>query len=180
MGNSKCSNKIVESYDKLAKLAEALQTLDHKIVVTIGSWDMLHIGHLRYLIHAKSHGDTLIVGVDTDRAVKLYKGHLRPIVPQDERSEMLCYQSCVDYVTYVDDVDEQGGWQYGLIEKIRPDVFIAVEDSYPEEQQAEISARCGELVVLPRQAENTSTSFMIQKAVKGHLTEMMNLLERRG
>ncbi|MFC1721144.1 adenylyltransferase/cytidyltransferase family protein [Patescibacteria group bacterium] len=173
-------NKVVESYDKLAQLTQALQTLDHKIVVTIGSWDMLHIGHLRYLMQAKSRGDILVVGVDTDRAIKLYKGHLRPIVPQEERSEMLCYQSCVDYITYVDDVDKDGGWQYGLIDKIRPDVFIAVEDSYPEEQQAEISARCGELVVLPRQAEKTSTSRMIQKAVKGHVTEMMELLEKRG
>lgn len=175
----KHQNKLVEDYDKLLRLTNVLKELGNKVVVTIGSWDMLHIGHLRYLINARGRGDILIVGIDSDRAIKLYKGPLRPVVPQEERAEMLGYQSCVDYVTYLDDVDEKGVWQYALIEKIRPDIFVAVEDSYGEEQRSHIREFCAELVVLPRQAENTSTSRMIQKAVKGHLEQIMLLVDAR-
>lgn len=175
----KLTNKIVLDYDKLARVTEALRELDRKIVLTIGSWDLLHIGHVRYLIKAKSYGDILVVGVDSDRGIKLYKGPLRPIVQQDERIEMVSYQTCVDYVTNIDDVDEKGAWQYELIRQVRPDVFIAVEDSYSEQQRKDIEQFCGELIVLPRQAENTSTSRMIQETLKKHIAEMMAIMERR-
>jgi D-beta-D-heptose 7-phosphate kinase/D-beta-D-heptose 1-phosphate adenosyltransferase len=171
--------KVVEDYDQLQKLVDGLRVVNSKIVVTIGSWDLLHIGHVRYLRKAKSHGDILIVGVDSDRAIKKYKGELRPVVPYVERCEMLTYQSCVDFVTCVDDVDEKGAWLYGLIKKVKPDIFVAVEDSYPASQLKEIRKYCKELVVLPRQAEKTSTTNMIQFAVKKHLDKMYELLDKR-
>ena len=170
-------NKIVHDYEKLSRLTNALKELDHRIVVTIGSWDLLHIGHLRYLIKAKEYGDTLVVGVDSDRAIKLYKDELRPIVPAIERTEMLSYQSCVDYITLIDDVNDKGKWEYGLIKTIRPHVFIAVEDSYPEKQLQDIRELCTELVVLPRQAKNTSTSKMVQDNLKAHLAYFMRQLK---
>lgn len=175
----KLTNKIVLDYDKLTRVTEALRELGHKIVMTIGSWDLLHIGHVRYLIKAKSYGDILVVGVDSDRGIKLYKGPLRPIVPQGERIEMVSYQTCVDYVTSIDDVDEKGSWQYELIKQVKPDVFVAVEDSYSEQQCEDIKQFCGQLIVLPRQAENTSTSKMIQDTLKKHIAEMMVMMERR-
>jgi len=172
------NKKVVLDVKKLSKITNVLREItEHRIVVTIGTWDMLHIGHLRYLIKAKSHGDILVVGVDSDRAVRLYKGEHRPIVPEHERIEMLRYQNCVDLITLVDDVDEKANWQYGLIRAIKPDVFVAVEDSYPEEQRIEIRKHCGELVVLPRQAENTSTSNFIQKVVKEHLQKIIGVIE---
>ncbi len=173
MKNQNHQKKIVECYDKLARVVNAHRELGNKIVVTIGSWDLLHIGHVRYLMQAKNRGDILVVGVDTDRAIKLYKGPLRPVVPQEERAEMLGYQSCVDFITFVNDVKKKGGWQYGLLKKIKPDVYVAVKDSYSKKQQNDIRKFCRTLVVLPRQAENTSTSRMIQKAVKGHLVDFM-------
>ncbi len=172
----KQESKIINDVEKLKQLTELFKSTDHKIVVTIGSWDLLHIGHLRYLIQAKSYGDILVVGVDTDSAIKLYKGPLRPVVPEKERMEMLTYQSCVDLITKVDDVDNDGSWQYKLIEELRPDVFIAVEDSYPDEQKKYIEKHCGELIVLPRQAENTSTSKMIQNTIKKHLEQMIEFI----
>src|SRR5437016_3797836 len=110
-------DKIVGEYEKLARAVEGLRAINCKIVLTIGSWDLLHIGHVRYLLKAESYGDILLVGVDTDRAIKFYKGDLRPIVPQEERCEMLSYQSCVDLVTLLDDVDEKGMWQYDLLKR---------------------------------------------------------------
>ncbi len=173
-------HKIVEDYDQLQKLVEGLRVVDNKIVVTIGSWDLLHIGHVRYLRKAKQEGDILIVGVDSDRAIKKYKGELRPVVPYVERCEMLTYQSCVDFVTTVDDTDQKGKWLYGLIKKVKPDIFVAVEDSYPKSQLDDIKKYCGKLIVLPRQAEKTSTTNMIQFAVKKHLDKMYDLLDKRG
>lgn len=176
-GNSRNSvSKIVQSYDTLAMATTGLQAVGYRIVVTIGSWDLLHIGHLRYLIEAKSFGDVLVVGVDSDRSIKLYKGDLRPVVPQTERCEMLTYQAPVDFVTLVDDIDAQGKWKYRLIEVVKPDVFVAVEDSYPPEQLEDIRRYCKDVKVLPRQAENTSTSNFIQNTVKKHLDEMYKLL----
>ncbi len=171
--------KIINSYDALAEVARGLRAVGRKVVVTIGSWDLLHIGHLRYLAKARSHGDLLIVGVDTDETVRFYKGELRPIVPYEERTEMLTYQSCVDFVTPIVDVDEKGKWQYGLIEKVRPDIFIAVEDSYPKEQLADIRKYSTEVIVLPRQAENTSTTNLVQNAVKKHMNSLHPLLGKK-
>ena len=138
---------------------------------------MLHIGHVRYLNMAKEYGDVLVVGVDSDRGIKAYKGPMRPVVPEVERAEMLSYQGCVDFVTAIDDINEKGEWQYELAKAIKPDVFVAVVDSYPQEQLAEIQKHCKELVVLPRQAENTSTSRLIQGTIKKHLDEMYKLIE---
>jgi len=171
--------KIVEDYGALADAVKGLRAIGHKIVMTVGSWDLLHIGHVRYLGRAKEQGDILIVGVDTDATVRLYKGPLRPVVPYEERCEMLTYQSCVDLVTPLDDVNEKGEWQYGLVKAVRPDVFVAVEDSYPQHQLDEIKKYCGELTVLPRQAENTSTTRLIQHAVKKHLDQMYSILEQK-
>ncbi len=171
--------KIVNDYDVLAKATDGLRAVNHRIVLTIGSWDLLHIGHLRYLLRAKEQGDVLVVGVDSDRGVKLYKGELRPVIPQDERCEMLSYQSCVDFVSLIDDIDDKGAWQYELAKKIKPDVFVAVEDSYPEAQLAEIRKYSGELNVLPRQAENTSTTRLIQGTIKKQLDQMYKLVEKR-
>ncbi len=165
--------KIVPNYKKLKKIREGFQNLGQSVVVTIGSWDVLHIGHVRYLNRAKTYGDILIVGTDSDRAIKSYKGPQRPLVPEEERMEMLSYQTSIDFITLVDDVTKSGKWLYGLIKTLRPDVFVAVEDSYPDEQRLAIQKFCGELVVLPRQAENTSTTHLIQETIKRDLVDKL-------
>ena len=173
--------KVVYDYRALAKIADGLRAAGYKIVITIGSWDMLHIGHVRYLIAGKEKGNILIVGVDSDRVVKKTKGAHRPIIPEEERMEMLSYQLPVDFVTLLDDMDEQGRWKCGLLKYIRPDVFIAVEgDSYSPEQKREIKKYCRKLVVLPRQAQNTSSTAIIQEALKKNLSAMIEIIDSRG
>jgi len=174
------NNSIVLDYQELKKITDAHKTLGHKIVCTVGSWDMLHIGHLRYLIKAKEHGDVLVVGADSDRGIKLYKkSNLRPIIPQEERMEMLKYQECVDYVTLVDDIDDNGKWQYELIKLIKPDVFVTTVDSYPEEQIRDIRLYASDVIVLPRQAEKTSTTEIIEKTVKKHVETLLDNITKR-
>lgn len=158
--------KIFMDYKALQAQAMALRILGLKIGVTIGSFDMLHIGHSRYLLKARSFCDILVVGVDSDAAIKRYKGPKRPVISEAERREMLAYLGFVDFVTTVDDVDEKGKWQYGLVRMIKPDIFVAVEDSYPDDQRREIERHAGELIVLPRQAEGTSSTDIFHKIVK--------------
>lgn len=175
------NNRIILEYSELKKIADAHKTLGHKVVCTVGSWDMLHIGHLRYLIKAKEQGDILIVGADSDRGIKLYKKNdLRPVIPEQERMEMLKYQECVDYVTLVDDIDEKGNWQYGLLKTIRPNLFVAAVDSYTKEQLKDIGLYADDVVVLPRQAENTSSTGIIERMIKKHLGELVSKIVQKG
>jgi len=168
------TKKFVSNHKELLEKVKAHKVLGHSIVCTIGSWDMLHIGHLRYLNAAKKHGDILIVGVDSDRGIKSYKGPLRPIIPEKERAEMLCYQSCVDYVTLVDDIDQKGNWQYGLIKDLPIDVFVAVEgNSYTEAQKKMIKKLCKNISVIPRQALSTSSTDIVQNVIKMHLLDQV-------
>lgn len=175
---SKAVHSKIVSLADLERYTKAHQVLGQKVVCTIGSWDMLHIGHVRYLNKAKEQGDILIVGVDSDRGIKHYKNPLRPIIPEGERMEMLSYQDCVDYVTIVDDIDEEGRWQYEIIKNIPVDIFVTVEgDSYTPEQLQVIKKYCKTLVGLPRQAEQTSTTNIVQNIVKNHLLDAVSKLK---
>lgn len=173
-------NSIILDYQELKKVIDAHKILGHKIVCTVGSWDMLHIGHLRYLIKAKEQGDILVVGVDSDRGIKLYKKNdLRPVIPQEERMEMLKYQECVDYITLVDDIDDEGKWQYELIKTIKPNLFVTIPESYPEEQIREIRLYSDDVLILSRQAEKTSTTEIIERMIKKHLEAMLTNLAKK-
>lgn len=168
--------KIVLDYWELAKIVQAHKILKHKVICTIWSWDMLHIGHLRYLNNAKAKGDLLIVWADSDRSIKLYKNEFRPIIPENERLEMLSYQNCVDYVTLIDDIDDKWEWHYELIRILAPDGFVCVVGSYPEQQKKDIQRFVPELIELPRQADKTSTSSIIEKTIKTHLSEVNDFI----
>lgn len=172
-------HKYIESYDSLTSIVEGFKSRRFRISVTIGSWDVLHIGHLRYLTNAKRQGDVLVVGVDTDEVMRRTKGDLRPIIPYIERTEMLAYQSCVDLITPINDIDESGNWKYGLLSALRPNVFVAEETSYSDTQLADIRVYCDEVVVLPRQAEGTSSSLIIQSSVKRNIEKMLQLASQR-
>lgn len=172
--------KLVTDCRVLAKVIEAHKILGHEIVLTIGSWDLLHIGHARYLLEAFGRGDILVAGVDSDEVTKKYKGEFRPIVPQEERMEMLAYLPFVHYITVVEDVDENGNWEFGLVKALRPEVFVAVEDSYPPEQIKALEQYCGAVCVLPRQAENTSTSDFVQRILKGAFLPMIEKVSKGG
>src|SRR5689334_8356097 len=88
-----------------------------RVVLTNGTFDLLHIGHVRYLQAARELGDMLIVGVNSDASVRGYKGPGRPVVPQDERAEIVAALRCVDYATIF---DEPTAVQ--LVESLQPDV----------------------------------------------------------
>lgn len=95
--------EFVPSWDLLTKELNARRAAGARIVSTNGVFDLLHVGHLRYLQAARRCGDLLVVGVNSDACTRLLKGPSRPFIPEAERAEMLAGLQCVDYVTLFDE-----------------------------------------------------------------------------
>jgi D-beta-D-heptose 7-phosphate kinase/D-beta-D-heptose 1-phosphate adenosyltransferase len=104
-------------------LVSGLRALGKTIVFTNGVFDLLHVGHLRYLQQARSLGNALIVGVNSDRSVRAIKGPGRPVTAQDERAEILSALACVDGVVVFDEETP-----YELIASLQPDVLVKGAD----------------------------------------------------
>jgi rfaE bifunctional protein nucleotidyltransferase chain/domain len=161
--------RLAPSLDDVAKTVEHLKGLNFKVVLTSGSFDLIHLGHVKYLSRAKEFGDILVVGVDSDAKIKRRKSADRPMVPQAERLEMLAYQRPVDYI-YLKDDDEP---RWGLIRAVRPDVLVLTEDhSYSEADQEALREIVGRIEVVERQASVTTTERIRQM--------YLNLGERLG
>lgn len=134
------------------------------IVVTNGCFDILHVGHLRYLQACKKLGDILVVLVNTDASVHRLKGPTRPIVNEADRSELIAGLGCVDYVVLFDENTPEA-----LLEVIKPD-FYAKGDQYNEDNLPEINTlrKIGTQVrFVPMVASRSTTSIIetIQKQV---------------
>jgi D-beta-D-heptose 7-phosphate kinase/D-beta-D-heptose 1-phosphate adenosyltransferase len=103
--------------------ASQLRASGKTIVFTNGVFDLLHPGHVRYLQHARSLGDALIVGINSDRSVRKVKGPERPITPEQERAEILAALECVDAVAIFDEETP-----FEIISAIAPDVLVKGAD----------------------------------------------------
>ncbi len=148
---------IAKNFESLQYIIQKERDSGKKIVLTQGSFDLVHIGHARYLQKAKEHGDFLIVGIDSDKKIQVRKGPDRPVVPQDERMEMLTHIKHVDLVV-LKDLDMP---KWGLIKIVKPDVLIGVEGTYDKAQVSQLEKLCGQVTILERQA-TTSTSAKIR------------------
>lgn len=149
--------RVISDYKKIKTLIDHCKGLGLKIVLTQGTFDMIHVGHGRYLMDAKNHGDLLVVGVDSDKKVKHRKGPERPVVPQEERLEMLTHLRYVDIVFLKELKDPK----WSLIKAINPDILIATKETYNKAQLSELKKYCGKVVVLEPRA-TTSTSAKIR------------------
>lgn len=85
------------------RIREQLRAAGKTVVMTNGHFDILHVGHVRYLVQARELGDCLVVGLNSDASTRRLKGDKRPIVPQDERAELLAALACVDFVVVFDE-----------------------------------------------------------------------------
>jgi len=154
---SQVEKRIITEIAKMKKIVSSLKTLGLKIVLAQGSYDLVHIGHARYLETAKKHGNILVVGVDSDEKIRTRKGPERPVVPEGERLEMVSHLRPVDLV-YLKKLKDPK-WQ--LIKSICPDVLIATKDTYSKKEIQELKQFCGKVIVLERMA-TTSTSAKIR------------------
>ncbi len=165
---------LISSYEELPALVKKYRKDGKEIVLTQGTFDLIHIGHARYLTEAKSYGDVLFVGVDSDEKVRRRKGPDRPVVPEEERTEMLSYFKSVDHVVLKPDDAEK--WL--LLKIIQPDVLIATRETYSDTQIKELEKLCGKVVVLEPMA-TTSTSAKIRRVQIGAAKEMSKTLSTR-
>lgn len=171
---SNVSVRYVKEYDELEERVRACKTLGMKIALVSGTWDLLHVGHCRYFEKAKEsasphiNDNVLIVGVDSDAKVKSRKGENRPIVPQEERVEMICNIRHVDLAIIKEIADPK--WK--LIKTVKPDVLVISErNKYTQEEREQLKEWCGRLIVLESQA-TTSTTAKIRLLLVGMAQDM--------
>jgi len=154
-------SKILKLSD-LVKVLESLREAGKRIVFTNGCFDILHAGHVRYLAAARSKGDVLVLGLNSDVSVKSIKPENRPIVSQDQRAEVLAGLACVDYITIFDEPDP-----LALIQTIKPDVLIKGADwKETEIIGSDVVKLYGGKVIRIEVVPGISTSRIIQKILK--------------
>lgn len=156
----------------LMTLHEQLKEKGKKIVFTAGSWDLVHVGQLRYLQLAKEQGDVLVVGVSSNDAIKRVKGPNKPILDEKIRAEMLTYLRCVDFVTVLPEPSCQPS--LGLL---KPDVYVTVKEDWTENYKESKEYKTvikygGEVQVIDRQSTAISTTKIVQRAIGGHLGDV--------
>ncbi|MER3429238.1 MAG: D-glycero-beta-D-manno-heptose 1-phosphate adenylyltransferase [Pyrinomonas sp.] len=151
--------------DKLISLDEArrvraqMRAAGRRLVFTNGCFDLLHIGHVRYLQQARALGDALLVAINSDRAVRALKGPERPLMKEAERAEMLAALSVVDFVLIFDDLSPRQ-----LIAELLPDVLVKGGDYKLDEihGREEVEAAGGRVLALPF-ISGYSTSALIER-----------------
>ena len=145
-----------------------------------GSWDQFHIGHQRYIKKAKEKCDYLVVGVDSDAKIRKRKGPNRPLIPEDERYEMIKELGVGQVGKYeqgksvADDIVIKGVEEpkWGLIKQVKPDVLIAIPENYSMEDVDKLFNECGvgSVAFFGRQAE-TSTSNKLRKKLIANMAD---------
>jgi rfaE bifunctional protein nucleotidyltransferase chain/domain len=147
----------IKEREQLRSVLEGLRSQGKRIVFTNGCFDLLHVGHIRYLEKARSLGDLLVVGLNSDRSVRELKGPLRPILPQEERAEILSGLGCVDLVTFFDEPDP-----FALIATIRPQVLVKGGDWTVDRIVGReiVEASGGTVVSVPFEAGHSTSSLV--------------------
>ncbi len=113
----------IKSLEEVVRVRAVMRAANQKLVFTNGCFDLLHVGHVRYLNHARSLGDALVVAVNSDESVRKLKGPGRPIMPERERAEVLAALACVDHVFIFGDPTPQQ-----VIDAIVPDILVKGAD----------------------------------------------------
>jgi D-beta-D-heptose 7-phosphate kinase/D-beta-D-heptose 1-phosphate adenosyltransferase len=147
------------SLDELLGVREGLRAAGKTVVFTNGVFDLIHVGHVRYLAGARALGDALVVAVNSDGAVRKLKGEGRPIVNEHERAEILAAIRQVDFVNIFDDVSPRS-----LIARLLPDVLVKGGDYALNEihGREEVEAAGGKVVSLPF-IEGASTTNILDR-----------------
>jgi D-beta-D-heptose 7-phosphate kinase/D-beta-D-heptose 1-phosphate adenosyltransferase len=138
-------------------LVDRLRAAGRTVVFTNGVFDLLHVGHLRYLQQARALGDALIVGLNSDRSVRANKGPSRPVTPEVERAEILEALGCVDGVVVFDQETP-----HDLIAAIQPDVLVKGADWAEDAIVGRdiVEARGGRVVRVPLEAGRSTTAII--------------------
>jgi rfaE bifunctional protein nucleotidyltransferase chain/domain len=156
--------KKIASMEDLSERAKALRAAGKRIVATNGCFDLLHVGHVRYLQSARAHGDALVVGVNGDRSVRELKGPDRPLNNERDRAELLAALESVDLVAIFPELRATR-----FIELVKPDVYVKggdydSESLNPEERR--MLEQIGSKIDIVPFEKGYSTSSLIEKLQK--------------
>ena len=151
-------NKKIYHRNELASCLQQAKANGNVVVTTNGCFDVLHLGHLRYLQAARQLGDLLVVAVNSDNSVRELKGENRPLVPEDERAEMLAGLECVDYVVIFPE-----STPIELLSELKPNIHVKGGD-YKLEQlvEREVVEENGGKVIVGLNVPGKSTTNLIE------------------
>jgi D-beta-D-heptose 7-phosphate kinase/D-beta-D-heptose 1-phosphate adenosyltransferase len=155
----------VLSRDQAVALVASLRAQGKTVVFTNGVFDLLHPGHVRYLQHARSLGDALMLGLNADASVRRNKGPSRPITPERERAELLVALTAVDAVVIFDEDTPAE-----IVEALQPDILVKGAD-WPADQivgRDTVEARGGRVLLVPVEQGYSTTSIVerVQRAAR--------------
>lgn len=152
----------LKNFDEIVAIAAAARQQGKKVVFTNGCFDLVHRGHLHILRGARAAGDLLIVGINTDRSVRIIKGATRPILSENDRSELIASLEMVDYAVLFDDPTP-----LALIAAIKPDVLVKGGDWGPDQVVgADVVRQNGGQIVLVPYLKGFSTTEIIERIQK--------------
>jgi D-beta-D-heptose 7-phosphate kinase/D-beta-D-heptose 1-phosphate adenosyltransferase len=153
------SGKVILKLEELLRARASLRAEGRRLVFTNGCFDLLHVGHVRYLAEARRLGDALLVAINSDASVRALKGAGRPILSESERAEILAALSSVDFVTVFDDESPRS-----LISEVLPDVLVKGGDYQLDEihGREEVERAGGRVLSLPF-VEGASTTGIIER-----------------
>lgn len=153
--------KLVKSEELKIILEEEIHS-SKEIVFTNGCFDILHVGHVRYLQAAAKKGDLMVVGLNSDASVRELKGEKRPVIPELERAEMLAALEMIDYVIIFDEVTAKN-----IIKDLQPDIYVKGGDYEIEElPEAEVVAEYGGKIELVEEVKGASTTNIVNEILK--------------
>lgn len=151
------TKKIITDREQLSEIIARERQRGRRFAMTNGAFDMLHVGHLRSLVDAARQADHLLVALNSDASVKRSKGPSRPIVPEDERAEMVAALDCVSYVTIFDEATVDA-----LLEQFKPEVYCKGTDYKPETipETPTVEAYGGRLAIVGDPKDHSSTALV--------------------
>jgi rfaE bifunctional protein nucleotidyltransferase chain/domain len=159
---SKAPRTKLISLDEARVLSQGMRTAGKRVVVANGAFDMLHVGHVRYLVAARALGDVLFVAVNSDLSVRTSKGLLRPVVPEGERAELLSHLDCVDWIVMFDETTVAD-----VLRALRPHVHAKGTDYTVETvPEREVVAEWGGETVICGDAKEHATTDLVGEILK--------------
>lgn len=142
--------------EQVAARVKLARARGQSVALANGVFDLLHVGHVRYLQGAKALADVLVVAVNSDASTRRNKGPGRPVIPQDERAELVCALACTDHVLLFDEPDVRA-----VIRALRPDVQVKGTDYTPDTipERAEVEAYGGRVAVAGDPKDHSTTAL---------------------
>jgi rfaE bifunctional protein nucleotidyltransferase chain/domain len=158
------TNEKIEALEQLARRAKDLRAAGKKIVATNGCFDLLHVGHIRYLTAARALGDVLVVGINGDQSVRELKGPGRPVTRENDRAEIVAALECVDLVAVFPELRATR-----FLELVAPDVYVKGGDYDQETLNAEerdVLKKIGARIEIVPLEQGYSTSSLLSRLSK--------------